>query len=65
MILCAILDSITALGSIREGLPGHYAYAWADALAPTIDYLGHDHRRTLVNRIRDHRSVVRRVALPP
>jgi ABC-2 type transport system permease protein len=19
-------------------LPGHYAYAWADALAPTIDY---------------------------
>ncbi len=38
MILCAILDSITALGSIRDGLPGHYAYAWADALAPTIDY---------------------------
>lgn len=38
MILCAILDSITALGSIREGLPGHYAYAWADALAPMIDY---------------------------
>jgi ABC-2 type transport system permease protein len=38
MILCAILDSITALGNIREGLPGHYAYAWADALAPTIDY---------------------------
>jgi ABC-2 type transport system permease protein len=38
MILCAILDSITALGNVREGLPGHYAYAWADALAPTIDY---------------------------
>jgi ABC-2 type transport system permease protein len=38
MILCAILDSITALGNIRDGLPGHYAYAWADALAPTIDY---------------------------
>jgi ABC-2 type transport system permease protein len=38
MILCAILDSITALGSIREGLPGHYAYAWRDALAPTIDF---------------------------
>lgn len=38
MILCAILDSITALGSLREGLPGHYAYAWADALAPTIDW---------------------------
>ena len=40
MILCAILDSITALGSIRNGLPGHYAYAWADALAPTVDYSG-------------------------
>jgi ABC-2 type transport system permease protein len=40
MILCAILDSITALGSIRDGLPGHYAYAWRDALAPTIDYSG-------------------------
>ncbi|HVH22596.1 MAG TPA: ABC transporter permease subunit, partial [Pseudonocardia sp.] len=38
MILAAILDSITALGGIREGLPGHYAYAWADALAPTVDY---------------------------
>jgi ABC-2 type transport system permease protein len=38
MILCAILDSITALGSIRTGLPGHYAYAWRDALAPTLDY---------------------------
>ncbi len=38
MILCAILDSITALGSVRNGLPGHYAYAWADALAPTIDW---------------------------
>lgn len=38
MILSAILDSITALGGIREGLPGHYAYAWADALSPTVDY---------------------------
>jgi ABC-2 type transport system permease protein len=38
MILCAILDSIPALGDIRNGLPGHYAYAWRDALAPTIDY---------------------------
>jgi ABC-2 type transport system permease protein len=38
MILCAILDAITALGSIRDGLPGHYAYAWRDALAPTINY---------------------------
>ncbi|HEU4908172.1 MAG TPA: ABC transporter permease [Propionibacteriaceae bacterium] len=38
MILCAILDSITALGSIRNGLPGHYAYAWRDALAPALNY---------------------------
>lgn len=38
MILCAILDSITALGDLRRGLPGHYAFAWADALAPTIDW---------------------------
>lgn len=38
MILCAILDSITALGTIRDGLPGHYAYAWRDALAPTVNY---------------------------
>jgi ABC-2 type transport system permease protein len=38
MILSAILDSIPALGNIREGLPGHYAYAWRDALAPTISY---------------------------
>jgi ABC-2 type transport system permease protein len=38
MILCAILDSIPALGSIRNGLPGHYAYAWSDALAPTVDF---------------------------
>ena len=32
----AILDSITALGGWRQGLPGHYAYAWADVLGPTI-----------------------------
>jgi ABC-2 type transport system permease protein len=38
MILCAILDTITALGDLRQGLPGHYAFAWADALAPTIDW---------------------------
>ena len=38
MILCAILDSIPALGRLREGLPGHHAFAWADALAPTVDW---------------------------
>ena len=38
MILSAILDSIPALGQVREGPPGHYAFAWADALAPTVDF---------------------------
>jgi len=38
MILSAILDTITALGGLREGLPGHYAFAWADALAPTVNF---------------------------
>lgn len=36
MILSAILDSITALGDLRQGLPGHYAYAWADALGRDV-----------------------------
>jgi len=38
MILSAILDTIPALGGIREGLPGHYAFAWADALSPVVDF---------------------------
>ena len=38
MILFAILDQITALGGIRQGLPGHYAFSWAEALAPTVNY---------------------------
>lgn len=38
MILAAILDTITALGGIRVGLPGHFAYAWADALDTRIDF---------------------------
>jgi ABC-2 type transport system permease protein len=38
MILSAILDTIPALGGLREGLPGHYAFAWADALSPVVDY---------------------------
>jgi ABC-2 type transport system permease protein len=38
MIVSAILDSITALGDLREGLPGHYAFAWTDALAPTLEW---------------------------
>jgi ABC-2 type transport system permease protein len=38
MIVMAILDTISALGDLRQALPGHYAYAWADALAPRIDF---------------------------
>jgi len=37
-IVCAILDQITALGGLRQALPGHFAFAWADALAPTVDW---------------------------
>jgi ABC-2 type transport system permease protein len=37
-ILLNILDAITALGSIREWLPVHYAFSWFDALAITIDW---------------------------
>jgi ABC-2 type transport system permease protein len=37
-ILLNILDAITALGSIREWLPVHYAFSWFDALATTIDW---------------------------
>lgn len=36
VIVSNILDAIPALGSLRQGLPTHYQYAWADALAPTI-----------------------------
>ena len=36
-IVAAILDEISALGDIRQGLPGHYAFAWTGALAPTVD----------------------------
>ncbi len=38
MIVFAILDTIPALGDLRQALPGHYAYAWSDALQPTIDF---------------------------
>jgi len=37
-ILLNILDAITALGSIRNWLPVHYAFSWFDALAITIDW---------------------------
>ncbi len=37
-ILSNILDSITALGHWRLGLPTHYSYSWVDALAGSIQY---------------------------
>ena len=38
VIVSNILDAITALGSIREWLPTHYANAWLGALATDIDW---------------------------
>lgn len=37
-ILTQILDQITALGSLRNYLPGHYFSAWTDTLSPTIEW---------------------------
>jgi ABC-2 type transport system permease protein len=37
-ILLNILDTITALGSIRDWLPVHYAFTWFDALSSSIDW---------------------------
>ncbi|WAL63579.1 ABC transporter permease subunit [Amycolatopsis cynarae] len=37
-ILSQILDQITALGSLRNYLPTHYAYAWMDLIATDVDW---------------------------
>ncbi len=37
-IVSAILDTITALGNLRVALPTHYQFAWADALASTLQW---------------------------
>lgn len=37
-ILMQILDQITALGSLRNYLPGHYANSWIDAFGTSIDW---------------------------
>lgn len=37
-ILVQILDQITALGSWRDYLPGHFSFAWSRLLAPTVDW---------------------------
>ena len=38
MILSAILDQVTALGSWREILPSHWQFAWLDAVQPQITW---------------------------
>lgn len=38
VIVLQILDAISALGDLRNWLPGHYAQAWTDALNPTIQW---------------------------
>ncbi|OIQ73016.1 ABC-2 family transporter protein [mine drainage metagenome] len=40
VIVSNILDAISALGTLRQWLPTHYAYAWLDALATSIDWTG-------------------------
>jgi len=37
-ILSQILDQITALGSLRNYLPTHYAFAWADLISSDPDW---------------------------
>lgn len=38
VILFAILDAISALGDLRNWLPGHYSQAWTDALGSQITW---------------------------
>ncbi|WP_035805486.1 ABC transporter permease [Kitasatospora mediocidica] len=39
-IVTGVLDAITALGGLREWLPAHWQYAWADALQPHLEWGG-------------------------
>ncbi|MEV4612856.1 ABC transporter permease [Kitasatospora sp. NPDC049258] len=39
-IVTGVLDAITALGGLREWLPAHWQYAWADALQPQLEWGG-------------------------
>ncbi|HUY49183.1 MAG TPA: ABC transporter permease subunit [Streptosporangiaceae bacterium] len=40
MIVSAILDQVTALGSWRQILPSHWQFAWIDAVQPQISWGG-------------------------
>ncbi|MFB7664558.1 ABC transporter permease [Kitasatospora sp. NPDC056138] len=39
-IITGVLDAVTALGSLREWLPAHWQYSWADALQPRLEWGG-------------------------
>ncbi|MEV8093973.1 ABC transporter permease [Kitasatospora sp. NPDC085879] len=39
-IITGVLDAVTALGDLREWLPAHWQYAWADALQPRLEWGG-------------------------
>ncbi|MCG6493139.1 ABC transporter permease [Kitasatospora sp. A2-31] len=39
-IVTGVLDAVTALGDLREWLPAHWQYAWADALQPQPEWGG-------------------------
>jgi len=39
-IITGVLDAVTALGDLREWLPAHWQYAWADALQPHLEWGG-------------------------
>ncbi|MFD0274505.1 ABC transporter permease [Kitasatospora sp. NPDC127111] len=39
-IVTGVLDAVTALGDLREWLPAHWQYAWADALQPQLEWGG-------------------------
>ncbi|WP_371482191.1 ABC transporter permease [Kitasatospora sp. NBC_00315] len=39
-IITGVLDAVTALGGLREWLPAHWQYAWADALQPNLEWGG-------------------------
>lgn len=42
-IVSGILDTIDALGSWRNALPGHYSRAWLDVLQPSVDWTAMRH----------------------
>ena len=64
MILCAILDSITALGNIRRRPARSLRVRLARCPCSHHRLFGHDHRCALVDRVRHHRGLARLLVLP-